>query len=91
MTEHAPPHSFNLLPTTISHFIFPVSLESKYQVAEKSLVKLNMRRKINQPVEKVFIMQQSRGLMELFIEANNIIRKPKSLLKVSSILSNKVM
>jgi hypothetical protein len=34
-----------------------------------------------QPVEKVFIMQQSRGLMELFIEANNIIRKPKSLLK----------
>lgn len=40
-----------------------------------------MSRKINQPVEKVFIMQQSRGLMELFIEANNIIRKPKSLLK----------
>jgi hypothetical protein len=26
-------------------------------------------------------VQQSRGLIELFVEANNIIRKPKSLLK----------
>ena len=61
-----------MLRTTISHFVFPASFESIYQVAEISLVKLYIRRNIYQPVEKVFIMQQSRGLMALFIEANNI-------------------
>jgi hypothetical protein len=47
----------------------------------KKLLKFNLICKTHQPVEKVFIMQQSRGLMELFIEANSIIRKPQSLLK----------
>jgi len=44
-----------MLRTTINHFIFPIRFERKYQVAAISLVKLNIRRKINQPVEKVKI------------------------------------
>jgi hypothetical protein len=36
-----------MLPITISHFVFPVSLETEYQVAEIGLVKLKIRRKID--------------------------------------------
>jgi len=61
MTHHAAPHSLLDVMNYYKPFRFPVSLETKYQVAEISLAKLNLRRKINITLSRV---ERRQGITE---------------------------